>query len=114
MDSSTRYRRLAPVCRNVTINGRRTSIRMEPVLWDALHDICQREALSLNEVSSLVDRNRGEIGLTAAVRVFVIGYFREAALRFAEAAAPIAEDLLAAALGPFGGDEAATAGASSD
>ena len=87
---------------------------MEPILWDALHDICQREALSLNEVSSLVDRYRGEVGLTAAVRVFVIGYFREAARRFAEAAAPLAEDLLASALDPFGGDAVRAASAPSD
>ena len=106
MDSSTHYPTLAPVCRNVTINGRRTSIRMEPILWDALHDICQREALSLNQMSALVDRRRGEVGLTAAVRVFVIGYFREAARRFADSAGPLADDLLATALDLFGAETA--------
>ena len=67
--------------RNVTVNGRRTSIRLEPEMWDALAEIAKRENVSVSDVVSRIDRNarhRGS-GLTARVRVFVLGYFRAAA-----------------------------------
>ncbi|MGO1079895.1 ribbon-helix-helix domain-containing protein [Inquilinus sp. CA228] len=30
------------ICRNVTVAGRRTSVRMEVVFWDGLMEICAR------------------------------------------------------------------------
>lgn len=65
--------------RNVTISGRRTSMKLEPEMWDALDEICRREQITLHEVCSLVaERHRGN-NLTAAMRVFILGYFRVAA-----------------------------------
>ncbi len=67
------------VCRNVTVNGRRTSVRMEAVIWDSLNEIALREEWTLNDLCTKIDQLRGENGLTAALRVFILGYFREAA-----------------------------------
>jgi predicted DNA-binding ribbon-helix-helix protein len=67
------------VNRNVTVAGHRTSIRLEPAMWDALHQICEREHRSLNEVATEINRNREESTLTAAIRVYVLAYFRAAA-----------------------------------
>lgn len=67
------------VSRNVTINGRRTSLRLEPAMWDALAEIAKREGISLNEVIARIDRQVEGSGLTAQVRVFALGYFRAAA-----------------------------------
>ena len=67
--------------RNVTVNGRRTSIRLEPEMWDAMEEIAKREGIRVSDVVSRIDRDarqRGS-GLTARVRVFVLGYFRAAA-----------------------------------
>lgn len=69
----------ALVCRNVTVNGRRTSLRMEPLLWDSLKEIVERENLSINQVCSEIDDRRGGANLTAALRVFIISYYRSAA-----------------------------------
>lgn len=66
------------VCKNVTVAGRRTSVRMEPLLWDSLFDICKREKKSIHEIATLVDRKRGDSSLTAALRVFILSYFRAA------------------------------------
>ena len=66
------------VCRNVTVSGRRTSVRMEPLLWDSLSDICKREKRSIHQIATVVDRKRGDSSLTAALRVFILSYFREA------------------------------------
>jgi predicted DNA-binding ribbon-helix-helix protein len=67
------------VNRNVTIRGRRTSLRLEPAMWDALHEVAQREGASVHEICSRVEFNRQESTLTAAIRVFILAYFREAA-----------------------------------
>ena len=65
--------------RNVTINGRRTSLRMEEVFWDGLSDICEREGKSLHELCSLVDLHRHGSSRTSAVRAFIVTYFRAVA-----------------------------------
>lgn len=65
--------------RNVTVAGHRTSIRLEPVMWEALHQICRREGKALNQLVTEIDRDRAESSLTAAIRVFLLRYFSAAA-----------------------------------
>lgn len=54
-------------------------MRLEPELWDALEEICTREALSLAEVVKQIERVGHPGGRTSAVRVHVLAYFRRAA-----------------------------------
>ncbi|HYC01688.1 MAG TPA: ribbon-helix-helix domain-containing protein [Azospirillaceae bacterium] len=68
-----------PVSRNVTLGSRRTSVRLEPVMWQGLADICAAEEMNLNQLVEHVDQHRGGLGLTAALRVFIVSYFRRAA-----------------------------------
>lgn len=72
------------VTKNVTISGRRTSIRLEPEMWRALEMLCRREGVSLHQFCSRVDSARGETGLTSAIRAEIVTYFL-AALERAEA-----------------------------
>ncbi len=66
--------------RNVTVAGRRTSIRLEPDMWHALAEICERENVSLHQVCTRVASGRLCLSsLTAAVRVFILNYYRFAA-----------------------------------
>ncbi len=68
------------VSRNVTVSGRRTSLRLEPSMWEALGEVCRREGVSASELCSEIDRKRRRgSSLTAAVRVFLLVYFRQAA-----------------------------------
>lgn len=68
------------ISRNITIFGRRTSIRLEPEMWVALNDIADREKCSIHEICGLVyTRKNPATSLTAAIRVFLILYFRAAA-----------------------------------
>lgn len=69
-------RDIRPICRNVVVAGRRTSIRMEPLMWTSVDDICTREALTLHELCTRLDGMRGGNGLTAALRLFIVGYYR--------------------------------------
>src|SRR5437763_1428708 len=45
---------------NVVVAGHRTSVRLEPAIWEALEDIVQREAKNLNELVTQIDRTRSE------------------------------------------------------
>jgi predicted DNA-binding ribbon-helix-helix protein len=67
------------VNRNVTANRGRTSMRLEPELWDALDEICAREHISLGEVVRRVELRGHQGGRTSAVRVYLLEYFRGAA-----------------------------------
>lgn len=75
-DSGGSKEQPALLCRNVTVNGRRTSLRMEPYIWDSLRDICERERMTVNQMCSEIDTRRGGANLTAALRVFIISYYR--------------------------------------
>ena len=69
------------VNRNITAAGGRTSMRLEPEVWDALREICLRESLDLREVIRTVEHGAETGGRTSAVRVHVLKYFRAAATR---------------------------------
>lgn len=86
------------VNRNVVAAGGRTSMRLEPELWDALGEICQREGRDMHDLIRAVDTARHAGGRTSAVRVFIVRYFRDAATE---------EGHLAAAHGPHIGTRAA-------
>lgn len=69
------------------VGERRTSMRHEPEMWDAITEICDRERLSLGQLVQRIDAKRRAGGRTSAVRVFVLNYFREAATDRGHAAA---------------------------
>lgn len=68
------------VNRNVTSTGGRTSMRLEPELWSALEEICHRESMTLAELVKSIERRGHPGGRTSAVRVFVLTYYRNAAI----------------------------------
>ncbi|CAO3418145.1 ribbon-helix-helix domain-containing protein [Azospirillum doebereinerae] len=65
------------ICRNIRVNGRRTSLRMEQDIWDAVDDVARRRCLSVTELVSEIDSQRGNAGLTAELRVYVLCYYRK-------------------------------------
>lgn len=68
------------VSRNITIFGRRTSVRLEPEMWVALNDIADREKCSVHDICSLVYVRKSALtSLTAAIRVFLMLYYKAAA-----------------------------------
>ena len=68
------------ISKNVTVRGHRTSIRLEPEMWAALKDIALREKTNIHSICSLISlRKLDETSLTAAIRVFLMLYYRAAA-----------------------------------
>lgn len=61
------------LCRNVRVNGRRTSVKLEPEFWDALDMLARQSGSSLNELCEAAARLQEPDGtLTSAIRVFVV------------------------------------------
>ncbi|MGB0843400.1 MAG: ribbon-helix-helix domain-containing protein [Alphaproteobacteria bacterium] len=77
----------ALVSRNIVISGKRTSIRLEPSMWDALEEICVREQCNIHQICTLVSSRLSCSSFTAAVRVFVLSYYRSATTELGHAAA---------------------------
>lgn len=67
------------VSKNITVEGRRTSVRLEPEMWLALNEISIRERCSIHDLCSLVSQRKGQASsLTASIRVFLMLYYRSA------------------------------------
>lgn len=90
------------VIRNVVVLGKRTSLRMEPEMWDALADVAAREGHNVHDICTrIVERKPAAASLTAAIRVFLVNYYRLAATEEGHARAGHGTgnpDIIAAAL----------------
>jgi predicted DNA-binding ribbon-helix-helix protein len=67
-----------PVKRSFTIAGHRTSISLESEFWEALKAVAAAENVPVARLISRIDASRGPGGLSSAVRVWMLNYFREA------------------------------------
>lgn len=68
------------VSRNITVLNKRTSVRLEPEMWRELKNISKRESCTIHDLCSLICLRKNEhTSLTAAIRVFLMLYFRAAA-----------------------------------
>ena len=68
-----------PVKRSFTIAGHKTSISLEAAFWEALRDAAERERTSLAGLVQRIDQNRGNAGLSSAVRVWLLDELRQRA-----------------------------------
>lgn len=76
----TRVDRSSLISRNVTICDHRTSVRLEPDMWSGLREICRREHATMHVLCTHVAAQKpANSSLTAAIRVFIMNYFRAAA-----------------------------------
>lgn len=66
------------VSRNVTVAGKRTSVRLEPEMWRALEEICRRESTSINAFCTEVGRKNRPSSFTSALRAEIVLYFQRA------------------------------------
>jgi predicted DNA-binding ribbon-helix-helix protein len=62
--------------RNVRFNGRRTTIVLEPYVWDCIDAILERENLSLDDFCEAVNSARVYSSQASAARMVVLAYFR--------------------------------------
>ena len=69
------------------MGGHRTSVRLEPVMWEALLEIARQRETNVNQLATEIDRERVSSSLTAAIRVYIVDFYRAAAIRPDHAAA---------------------------
>lgn len=73
-------KRTSLVSKNITVMSKRTSVRLEPDMWNALKEISSREQCTIHDICSLINLRKAEnTSLTAAIRVFIMLYFKAAA-----------------------------------
>ena len=65
------------VSKNVKISGRRTSVRLEQQMWDALRDITIVEKCSIHDICTFVDISKAEkASFTEVLRVYLMLYYK--------------------------------------
>src|SRR5262249_46312290 len=71
----------AIVKHSVVIDGHKTSISLEDAFWCHLRDIARTHHWPVGKLIAEIDEDRMHNNLSSAIRVFVLEYFREKALR---------------------------------
>lgn len=65
---------------SIVIDGKRTSMRMEPQLWAALGEVAEYKGMTKNELcTKIAVAKETDMGLTSAIRVFLILFYRKIA-----------------------------------
>ncbi|MBA2126577.1 aryl-sulfate sulfotransferase [Hyphomicrobium methylovorum] len=63
---------MRPEKRSFSIRGHRTSISLEAPFWVALKEAAAEDGVPLAGLISKIDEQRGEAGLSSAVRVWIL------------------------------------------
>ena len=69
-------RQLPMLKRSVTISGHRTSVSLEEEFWQAFNEIAERRNKPLAELVREIDRKRADRGLSSAIRIYVLNYYK--------------------------------------
>jgi len=72
---------MRPKKRSFSIKGHRTSLSLEEPFWSALKELAAADGRSLAELVGSIDAQRGDTGLSTAVRVFILERYRSGAAR---------------------------------
>lgn len=67
------------VLRTVELPGRRTSLKLEPLMWAALDEVCKQRDLTPAAFIAEVEQRALASSLTSAVRVALLDHFWRAA-----------------------------------
>ena len=60
----------------MTISGHRTSVSLEEEFWQAFNEIAERRNKPLAELVREIDRKRADRGLSSAIRIYVLNYYK--------------------------------------
>ncbi len=63
--------------RSIVIAGHKTSVSLEDKFWDSLKEIAGERGMTLAELVATIDGNRNHTNLSSAIRLFVLGVYRD-------------------------------------
>jgi predicted DNA-binding ribbon-helix-helix protein len=82
----------AIVKHSVVIGGHKTSVSLEDAFWGHLRDIARSHHRTLGKLIAEIDEDRERGNLSSAIRVFVLEYFREKAVRAQKSTRPASKN----------------------
>ena len=65
--------------RSIVIAGHKTSVSLEDEFWKSLKEIARERGMTLAELVAAIDGNRQHANLSSAIRLFVLGFYRDQA-----------------------------------
>jgi predicted DNA-binding ribbon-helix-helix protein len=63
--------------RSIVIAGHKTSISLEDKFWNSLKEIARERGTTLGALVAAIDRDREHSNLSSAIRLFVLGFYRD-------------------------------------
>src|SRR6516162_11446033 len=63
--------------RSIVIAGHKTSVSLEDQFWNSLKEIAGERGMTLAELVAAIDGNRQHANLSSAIRLFVLGVYRD-------------------------------------
>jgi predicted DNA-binding ribbon-helix-helix protein len=63
--------------RSIVIAGHKTSVSLEGKFWDSLKEIAVERGITIKELVAAIDADRGHANLSSAIRLFVLGVYRD-------------------------------------
>jgi predicted DNA-binding ribbon-helix-helix protein len=63
--------------RSIVIAGHKTSVSLEDKFWNCLKEIAGERGMTLAELVAAIDGNRQHGNLSSAIRLFVLGVYRD-------------------------------------
>jgi predicted DNA-binding ribbon-helix-helix protein len=65
--------------RSIVIAGHKTSVSIEAEFWNSLKEIARERGMTLAALVGAIDRDREHANLSSAIRLFVLGVYRDQA-----------------------------------
>jgi predicted DNA-binding ribbon-helix-helix protein len=65
------------VKRSIVVAGHKTSVSLEDAFWKGLREIAAGRHMTLSDLVASIDSERQHGNLSSAVRLFVLGFYRE-------------------------------------
>ena len=69
--------RSAVLKRSIVIAGHKTSVSLENEFWNSLKEIAGERGVTLGELVRTIDGSRNHNNLSSAIRLFVLGFYRD-------------------------------------
>jgi predicted DNA-binding ribbon-helix-helix protein len=63
--------------RSIVIAGHKTSVSLEDQFWDSLKEIARERDMTVGALVAAIDGNREQANLSSAIRLFVLGVYRD-------------------------------------
>ena len=62
--------------RSVVVAGHKTSVSLEEAFWNGMKEISGERSITLSDLVGEIDTKRQQGNLSAAIRLFVLDYFK--------------------------------------